>query len=194
MSFHEKIHRGCVFLQYTLPNLSQFKLEFQVEYQTEVGIPICIQIEIGIPSWIVDPSGECTPFLYYNCDYNSLTTLQGFNILIRCKWSHGSLVLQASLLKSEDWYRLSVFLLFPSLLTIGHSWYCFPSVPSVEIMTYDTVQKRAMASWCVVDTSHENKHPFGEGKCTSGLPASLTKIIDQIYGIDPNDVNSDQFR
>ena len=43
----------------TLPNLSPFKLEFQVEYQTEVGIPIWIQIQIGNPSWIVDPSGEC---------------------------------------------------------------------------------------------------------------------------------------
>ena len=28
----------------------------------------------------------------------------------------------------------------------GHSWHCFPSVPSVEVMTCDTVQKRAMAS------------------------------------------------
>ncbi len=28
----------------------------------------------------------------------------------------------------------------------GHSWHCFPSVPSAEVMTCDTVQKRAMAS------------------------------------------------
>ncbi len=44
---------------YTLPNLSPFRLEFQVEYQTEVGIPTWIQIQIGIPSWVVDPLGEC---------------------------------------------------------------------------------------------------------------------------------------
>ena len=28
----------------------------------------------------------------------------------------------------------------------GHSWQCFPSVPSAEVMTCDTVQKRTMAS------------------------------------------------
>ncbi len=31
------------------------------------------------------------------------------------------------------------------MLTKGHSWHCFPSVPSVEVMTSDIVQKRAMA-------------------------------------------------
>ncbi len=48
-----------------------------------------------------------------------------------------------------------------------NSWHCFPSVPSVEVMTCDTVPKRAMASWYVVDTSHENKHQVGVGKSTS---------------------------
>ncbi len=74
----------------------------------------------------------------------------------RCMWSHGrweGWVLQASPLKSEDWYRLSVFFPFSlfvkvlqNTLTKGHSWYCFLSVPSAEFMTYDTVQKRAMTS------------------------------------------------
>ncbi len=45
---------------YTLPNLSLFKLEIQVEYRTEVGIPSWIRIEIiVIPTWIVDPLEEC---------------------------------------------------------------------------------------------------------------------------------------
>ncbi len=43
----------------TLRNLSPLELEFQVEYQTWVGIPSWIPIQIGIPRWIVDPLGEC---------------------------------------------------------------------------------------------------------------------------------------
>ena len=39
-------------LYYTLPNLSS--LELEVEYQTQAGI----RIEIEIPSWIVDPLGD----------------------------------------------------------------------------------------------------------------------------------------
>ncbi len=51
----------------------------------------------------------------------------------------------------------------------GHSWHCFPSVPWIEFMTCDTVQKRAMASWYVADTSHENKHPVEVGSSTSDI-------------------------
>ncbi len=81
--------------------------------------------------------------------------------------SHGSLGLQALPLKSEAWYRLPVFFLLCVSRAFMTSWHCFPSVPSVEVMTCDTVKKRAMASWYVVDTSHENKHPVGVGKSTS---------------------------
>ncbi len=45
---------------HTLPNLSQLELEFKVEYQTQVGIPSWIRIQIEIPTWIVDPLGECS--------------------------------------------------------------------------------------------------------------------------------------
>ncbi len=34
-------------------------------------------------------------------------------------------------------------------------------------MTCETVQKRAMATWYVVDTTHENEHPVGVGKSIS---------------------------
>ena len=62
---------------YTLPNLSQFKLEFQVEYQTEVGIPSWIRIEIGVPSWIVDLSGECIDSRKYTTVISIHTTQLG---------------------------------------------------------------------------------------------------------------------
>ena len=42
-----------------LPNLSLLELDIQVEYQTKVGIPSSIWIQIGIPSQIVNPLGEC---------------------------------------------------------------------------------------------------------------------------------------
>ena len=61
-------------------------------------------------------------------------------------------------------------------------------------MTCDTVQKRAMASWYVVDTRHEYKHPVGVGKCTSvmlghkiwgshycGTTISSTKVVDDFH-------------
>ncbi len=42
--------------------------------------------------------------------------------------------------------------------------------PSVEVMTYGTVQKRAMAAWYVVHTSYE--HPIDVGRCKSVLAES----------------------
>ncbi len=85
----------------------------------------------------------------------------------------------------------------------GHLWHCFPSVPSVEVMTCDTVQCPQIldnnrswtdtvldpmrlcggfghfcsVSWYVVDTSHENKHPVGVGKSTSGITAPLCYLV-----------------
>ncbi len=51
--FHQLFLCGAL---YTLQNLFKFELEFQVENQTQVGIPIIwIQIQIGILSWIVPP-------------------------------------------------------------------------------------------------------------------------------------------
>ena len=44
-----------------------------------------------------------------------------------------------------------------------------------------------MASWCVVDTSHENKHTVGVGKCTSVIDLHLiqyfTYPLDSIFHI-----------
>ena len=47
MTIFEALRVGSPF---TLPNVSPLELEFQVEYQTQLGILIGIQIEIGIPS------------------------------------------------------------------------------------------------------------------------------------------------
>ncbi len=97
--------------------------------------------------------------------------------MIRCKWSHGrweGWVSQASLLKSEDWYRVSVFFLFLSLLTKRHSWYCFLSVPSAEFMTYLHMTQFRSEPWHLDVTSHENKHP--RTKCTYAWTLSRVSV------------------
>ncbi len=49
-------------------------------------------------------------------------------------------------------------------------------MPSVGVMPCDTVQKRAMASWYVVETSHENKHPVEVRKSTSVMVFCIFSI------------------
>ncbi len=75
--------------------------------------------------------------------YPSLDCPISYNDHNSCKWSQGRWL--------GDWcYQLLGSKWATTGNTIrsytGHSWHYFPSVPSVGVMTCDTVQKRAMAS------------------------------------------------